>query len=157
MATRNISGRETLIIGTSILKDNTIHAKMLEGIRQIKNIIIASPLVEDLPELLLKEIREYFGVSIRGRYTSLVLPALEKMEFVTRWDFTTPSQKIRLRGKASNESFNPVLFSTGVDTRNCVPVMEIADAPRNFREEIGIICDRKNGGRLTLLGTEWAV
>jgi hypothetical protein len=154
--TRNISGRDTLIIGTSIIKDNTIQNKMLEGIAQIKNIIVASPLVEDLPEPLLKEIREYYGVSIRGRYNDLSLPTLDKMKFVTRWDFEKPAKKLRLKGIASDESHAPILFSTGVDTRNCQPVMELSDKAREFREEIGIICNRKSGGRLTLLGTEWA-
>jgi hypothetical protein len=95
---RNVSGRDTLIITTSIIKDPTIHHKMVEGIGLIKNIVIASPLISELPEVLLKEIRENYGVSIRGRYADLGLPSLTTARFETHWDFANGTA--RLNGTA---------------------------------------------------------
>ncbi len=154
---RNTSGRETLIIGTSILKDQSIDEKLTLAMTKIKNIVIATPLMDHLPPKFLDKIKEDYRVSIVGRYSELPrTPKLSDIEFVSRGDFPRATAAVQLKLDTSDESHDPILFSTGVDTTNCEPVFEIADKRRLVRFKIGVICDRPNGGRLALLGTEWA-
>jgi hypothetical protein len=155
--TRNVSGRENLIITTSTLLDPSIKAKMEEAVNKIENIVITSPLIENLPENLLREINQDYGVSIMGRYSDLThLPNIKTMELVTRRDFKKPKNSVFLKLTTTQESRDPLLFSTGVDTNNCESVIELASSNRAFRAETGIICDRPNGGRLALMGAEFA-
>lgn len=156
---RNLSGRKTLLLGTSILKDNDIPDMILRAMDEIGDIIIASPLIDQMPEKFRVKLEDQYKVSINGRLSELPnAPALDKMEFVWRDDFTAPSGKIQLKGSATNESIDPVLFVAGVERQNCQDVLDLADARREKRYKIGVICDRVNGqyGRLAILGTEWA-
>ena len=63
-----------------------------------------------------------------------------------------------MKGTATGESVDPVLFVAGVERQNCQDVLDLADERREKRYKIGVICDRVNGqyGRLAILGTEWA-
>lgn len=156
---RNLSGRKTLLLGTSILKDNNISDMILRAMDDIGDIVIASPLIDEMPEKFRLKLEDQYKVSINGRLSELPnAPELSKMEFVWRDDFTTPSGKIQLKGTATEESVDPVLFVAGVERQNCQDVLDLADAKREKRYKIGVICDRVNGkrGRLAILGTEWA-
>lgn len=156
---RNLSGRRTLLLGTSILKDNDIQDMILRAMDEIGDIVIASPLIDQMPEKFRVKLEDTYKVSINGRLSELPnAPALDKMEFVWRDDFTRPSGKIQLKGTATGESVDPVLFVAGVERQNCQDVLDLADERREKRYKIGVICDRVNGqyGRLAILGTEWA-
>lgn len=154
---RLLAGRRTLIVGTSVLADVESKAKVQEAADVIPNLVVASPLLQNLPDALYRQIIEDYRISVVGRYEDIPrLPALKDMDFVTRLDFEAPKSPVRLAGKATSESSNPLIFSTGVDTNNCDDVLEIADRQRLTRLKLGIICDRPKSGRLVLLGTEWA-
>ena len=156
---RNLSGRNTLVLGTSILKDNTIQDMILRAMDEIGDIVIASPLIDQMPEKFRLKLEDQYKVSINGRLSQLPnAPMLSEMEFVQRDDFARSMQKITLGGKATLESYDPVLFVAGVERKNCQDVLDLADAKREKRYKIGVICDRINGksGRLAILGTEWA-
>jgi hypothetical protein len=154
---RNISGRENLIIGTSTLYDLSVHPRMVAAIDKIKNVIVASPLLENLPENLMTEINQDYGVSILGRYSDIShMPPLKDVIFVHRGDFKAPKKDVQLKMNASTESDDPLLLQAGVDTTFCRPVLEVASKDKKRRADIGVICNRKNGGRLALMGTEFA-
>lgn len=157
LGVRLLSGRKTLVVGTSVLADPESKTKVKEASDAIRNIVVASSLVQNLPDSLYKQITDDFRITVVGRYLDIPrLPALSEMSFVTRQDFAVPKAPLTLGQSATVESLSPVIFSTGVDTNNCDDVLEIADALRLNRLKVGIICDRPRGGRLALLGTEWA-
>jgi len=156
---RNLSGRDTLLIGTSILQDNTVQDDILRAMDEVKDIVLASPLVDEMPEKFRVKLEDVYKVSINGRLSELPnAPKLSEMEFVARDDFRAPMSPIKLKGSATNASVDPVLFVAGVERKNCQDVLDLADSKREKRYKIGVICDRINGrsGRLAILGTEWA-
>jgi len=154
---RNLSGRDTLIVGTGILQDLNMQNSIERAMDKIDNIVVASPLVENMPAKFLEEFKTKNKVAIIGRYSELPdTPDLKDMEFVFRRDFKTPNDIVKLMLSATVESVDPVLFSTGVDTNNCADVLEISDAKKLTRYKIGVICQRGVRGRLAVLGTEFA-
>lgn len=154
ISVRNISSRDTLIIGTSILKDTSINEKIIKAMDFIKNIVIASPVLENLPYKYLRELNQDYGV-VFFRYNDLSSREdLDKM-YLDGLNII-PSHKIRLFQNATDESSNPLIFNTKSSARNCRPVLDLMNDIGSQIHKIGIICDRKSGGRLALLGTEWA-
>ncbi len=154
---RDYTKRETLILTTSVLKDEASLDRMLGAINYASNLIIATPLMNKLPDVLLKEIKEVLGITIKGRYNDFNLPAIKDSVIVTSQDFAKAQYDVGLSSDTSSESINPALFSVGVETyEGCKAIMEITNALRTFREGIGISCNRKGGGRIVLLGVEWA-
>jgi hypothetical protein len=61
-----------------------------------------------------------------------------------------------LKQTSSLESSNPMIFSVGVDRQGCEDVLDLTDGNQEGRLKIGIICDRRTGGRYAILGTEFA-
>jgi hypothetical protein len=156
---RNLSGRDTLVLGTSILMNNDLSDAILNAMDKINDVVIASPLIQEMPEKFMVELEDRYKVSINGRLSQLPnAPKLSKMEFVQRDDFRVPKGKIQLKGSATDVSADPVLFVAGVERKNCQDVLDLADSKREKRYKIGVICDRLDGhrGRLAILGTEWA-
>jgi hypothetical protein len=157
LGTRLLAGRDTLIVGTSVLVDPESQEPVQLAADAIKNIVIASPMIKNLPTKLYKQITDDFKVAVVARYLDIPgAPALKDMSFVTRVDFDVPKGAVNLAQNATTESASPMIFSTGVDTNNCDDVLEVADALKLNRYKIGVICDRPGSGRLALLGTEWA-
>lgn len=154
---RNLSGRDTLIVGTGILADIERRDDIEQAMGLIKNTVIASPLIENMPEKFLTELQRDFRVSITGRYSDIAnAPALKDMYFVARTDFQTPALKISLKLNTTTESFDPLIFSVGVDRENCQDVLDFTDKGKESLFKIGVICDRSSGGRFAILGTEFA-
>lgn len=155
---RNISDRETLIIGTSMLFDKEASGTILAAMKEVKNIVVASPLIDNMPEEFLTELQEKYNMDFIGRYTDLPrTPEIEKTYFAHTSQFQAPQDKVRLNLKASTESWNPLIFNGGLDEPNkdCKGVLGLTDNGNN-PYVIGVVCQRTNGGRLVLLGTEWA-
>ena len=83
---------------------------------------------------------------------------LGQLSFVSRPDFHRPLGKVGLAGSASRESADPVFFHDGVLADRCDDVLELEDNVSEPKKSysVGIICRMSNGGRLALLGTEFA-
>ncbi len=155
---RNISGRETLVLTTSTLFDKNTNKEIFEATKKIKNIVVASPLINNLPKELLTKFIEEYDFSIIGRYNELPnMPDLTKMKFMKTSHFEKSKAPIGLKGLASEVSANPLIFNGGLyDTnKNCKGVLGISENENN-PYVIGVVCKRRNGGRAVILGTEWA-
>jgi hypothetical protein len=155
---RNISDRETLVIGTSTLLDTSVQPKVLKAIEKIKNIVVASPLIDQLPEAFLEKLREQYDLITIGRYSELPnLPPLATMRLAKTRQFAEPSSPITLKLTASSESSDPMLFNGGLydPEKVCKGVLGITPDGNN-PYVIGVVCNREGGGRISLLGTEWA-
>ncbi|MBC7538380.1 MAG: hypothetical protein H7281_06140 [Bacteriovorax sp.] len=155
---RNLSGRETLVIGTSSLMDVDVQPMILKAIDKIKNIVVASPLIDQLPDKFLAKLRNDYGLITIGRYSQLPnLPPLETMQFAKTSQFANPLNPIFLKRISSSESHDPMLFNGGLYEPNkiCKGVLGLSlDGTNPY--VIGVVCNRENGGRISLLGTEWA-
>ena len=155
---RNISDRDTLVIGTSTLMDVEVQDKVMKAIDKIKNIVVASPLIDQLPEKFLAKLRDDYDMVTIGRYSQLPnLPPLEKMSFAKTRQFSDTKSPIFLKQSASQESRDPMLFNGGLydPQKVCKGVLGLS-LDGNNPYVIGVVCDRDNGGRISLLGTEWA-
>ncbi len=154
---RNLSGRDNLIIGTDILIDKSMGVFIEQAMKKIENVVIASPLIENMPQFFMDELQLDHHIAIAGRYNELPnTPKIETMQFIAREDFATPKNKVSLNLKSSRESRNPLLFSVGVDRVSCEDVLDLTDHKKEDRYKIGVICDRSTGGRYAILGTEFS-
>lgn len=156
--TRNLSGRDTLVIGTSTLMDADVAQMIMKAIDKIKNVVVASPLIDSLPEKFLEKLRMDYGLITIGRYSQLPnLPPLEKMQFAKTSQFGDSQNPVFLKRSASSESRDPMLFNGGLYEPNkvCKGVLGLS-LNGNNPYVIGVVCNRENGGRISLLGTEWA-
>jgi len=154
---RNVSNRETLVLTTSTLLDKSNQAVIMEAIDKIKNIVVATPLIENLPEKFLADLETY-DFSPIARYSQLPnLPPLSSMRIVATSQFRNPTSSIFLRGSASTESGDPMIFNGGLDEpdKNCKRVLGLSNTG-NSPLVLGVVCQRDNGGRVAVLGTEWA-
>ena len=162
LTVRNFSGRDNLIIGTEVLADPSKSDLVNLAMKEIDNVVIASPLIKNMPTKFLEELENKFRVSILGRYSSIAnAPDLNNMYFVARSEFWKPSSKIRLNLNSTKESHDPLIFTIGVDRKNCQDVMDFTNKDEvqgSSLFKIGVICDRPwpNRGRLALLGTEFS-
>lgn len=155
---RNLSGRETLVIGTSTLMDLDMQPVVMNAIDKIKNIVVASPLIDQLPEKFLEKLRNDYGLITIGRYSQLPnLPPLQKMQFAKTSQFENSQNPVFLKRSASSESHDPMLFNGGLYESNkiCKGVLGLSLNGTN-PYVVGVVCNRENGGRISLLGTEWA-
>lgn len=155
---RNLSGRETIVIGTSSLMDEEVQPTIMKAIDQIKNVVVASPLIDQLPEKFLEKLRIDYGLVTIGRYSELPnLPPLEKMQFAKTSQFDNSRHPVTLKQSASIESRDPMLFNGGLyePQKICKGVLGLSLKGIN-PYVIGVVCNRENGGRISLLGTEWA-
>lgn len=156
---RNLSGRDNLIIGTGILLDIDRRDDIEKAMGLINNVVIASPLIGNMPEAFLKQLQSKFRVSITGRYSQLTAaPKLSDMYFVARGDMNRTSENIGLKLTTTEESFDPLIFSVGVNRVNCQDVLDLNDKKKESLYKIGVICDRPSPmrGRFAILGTEFA-
>ncbi|MFT6071361.1 MAG: hypothetical protein ACJAT2_000543 [Bacteriovoracaceae bacterium] len=155
---RNISDRETLVITTSTLLDESVQAEVLSAIKGIKNIVVASPLIRKLPPEFLTTLEEEYDFLPIGRYSELPnMPDLSKMKFVAVSKFATPVNAVGVKQKASKESHDPMIFNGGLHDPDkiCKGVLGLSETGTN-PYVTGVSCARKNGGRISILGTEWA-
>ncbi len=155
---RAVKERETLVLGTSVLYDKGAELQILKAMKEIKNLVIASPLMRNMPDKFLNELNVSYNMKFIGRYNDISnAPKIEDTYFATTTQFQTPMHQVKLGLRASSESFNPLVFSGGLDNpnKNCKSVMGIT--PNGFSPYVlGVVCSRSGGGRLVLLGTEWA-
>lgn len=155
---RNLSGRETLVLTTSTLLDESVQKEVMSAISKIKNIVVASPLIRKLPSQFLTTLEEEYDFLPIGRYSELPnMPELSKMKFVAVSKFDTPNEAVRLKQSASMESKDPMIFNGGLHDPDkiCKGVLGLSETGTN-PYVTGVSCARKNGGRISILGTEWA-
>ena len=61
---------------------------ILKAIEKIKNVVVASPLIDRLPEKFLEKLSMEYGLVTIGRYSELPnLPPIEKMQFAKTKQF----------------------------------------------------------------------
>ena len=155
---RNLSDRETLVLTTSTLLDESVTEEVLSAIEGIKNIVVASPLIRKLPQKFLTTLEEEYDFLPIGRYSELPnMPELSKMSFVAVSKFEKPIKAIGLKQTASGESKDPMIFNGGLHDPDkiCKGVLGLSETGTN-PYVTGVSCARKNGGRISILGTEWA-
>ena len=155
---RNISGRDTLVIGTSTLMDPEVSPTIMNAIDKIKNIVVASPLIDQLPEKFLAKLRNDYGLITIGRYSQLPnMPSIETMQFAKTKQFADSKSPVFLKRTASRESKDPMIFNGGLyePDKVCKGVLGLS-LNGNNPYVIGVVCNREGGGRISLLGTEWA-
>jgi hypothetical protein len=156
MDKRMLSGRDNLILGTNILQDTEFIDTIEEAMSNIDNVIIASPMIKNMPKTFLEELHSVYKVAIDGRYNDISKTPLSEMRFISRTDFENSSDIIGLKQTTTSESANPLIFSIGVDRQDCQDVLDLTDKNKTLRYKMGIICDRQSGGRYAILGTEFS-
>ncbi len=158
---RDISGRNLLVLTTSTLMDETVAPEVLAAINQIPNVMIASPLIDNLPSELLDKWTERYHFHPIGRYSQLPnSPGLNRAKLAKTSQFGNSKHPVALKMKTTPESFDPMIFNGGLDEvdKICKGVLGLTSTGNN-PYVLGLVCqrsDRQGGGRLAILGTEWA-
>tara|TARA_Y100000780_G_C13696027_1_gene422576 strand:+ start:10069 stop:12120 length:2052 start_codon:yes stop_codon:yes gene_type:complete len=158
---RNISGRDMLIITSSTLLDKSIQDKVMAAIDKIDHVVVASPLIENLPPKFYDRLVNKYDMSPIGRLSQIPnAPKLEDAKFHFTQHFDVPTNEIGLLGKSSSASTDPMIFNGGLyDTeKNCKGVLGVSETDIN-PFIIGLSCkrtERLGGGRISILGTEWS-
>ena len=155
---RNISDRETLVLTTSTLLDETVKGEVLNAINGIENVVIATPLFRKLPCEFLTELEEEYDLVPIGRYSELPnMPDINKVKFAHVSKFEAPTNAVKLQLKASSESKDPMIFNGGLydPDKICKGVLGLTEDGNN-PYVLGVSCKRKTGGKFSILGTEWA-
>lgn len=154
---RILSGRDNLIIGTDILIDKSMRSPILSAMNKIDNVIVATSLIENMPQPFIDELQLHHNISLLGKFNDLNLSQkLTDMHFIARRDFEQGDTKVYLKGNSTIFSSNPLIFSVGVDRNDCEDILDLTDKKEEQRLKIGVICDRKKGGRYAILGTEFS-
>jgi hypothetical protein len=156
MDKRMLSGRDQLILGTNILQDREFINVIEAAMKSIDEVIIATPMIENMPQKFLDDLHQKYKVAIDGRYLDIAKTPLSEMKFISRSDFEDSLDTIQLKETTTFASHNPTIFSIGVDRRDCQDVLDLTDKNKTLRYKMGIICDREEGGRFAILGTEFS-
>lgn len=154
---RLLSSRNTLVLGTEILKNPT-QLSNIEALRnKFKNIIIMSPVLKLLTGELDAEIKK-LGITYRGRFSD-VLPAGQKLEdyyflIGKDVDLKYPKRRVRLRGDLTDESANPLLLNKRIDS-TCTSALSLGDDVTQLDHLVTVRCARENGGYILINGYEF--
>ncbi|MGB0453842.1 MAG: hypothetical protein ACPGJV_09020 [Bacteriovoracaceae bacterium] len=152
--------RETVIIGTEVIKAN-LGDEFYKGVlANFKNVIIASPLIEDLPQIVKDEFEQH-QVKIVGRLKA----SLPNTQFAdinlfpsVESGLTKNTKEIKLLGKSSSESLDPAwIQKSSVSPCKEMLVLENMNDPNFFKRPVSVSCENDNGksGKLIIMGTEW--
>ncbi len=150
--------RDLLVAGTALLKDPTLSLELVEMVKKVKNILIMTPSLENLPEPIRKEIEKY-DVAMLGNLSkqnnSLPLNELD-LRIPRDIKLQTPAQgtKVTLEGKLTEFSNDPMTFIVGdLAGSKCSALFSLRKTILNSFT-VGVQCVRDNGGVLTLIGFE---
>ena len=97
VSSRDVSGRRTLVLTTSTLMDETVAPEVLKAVNQIPNVMVASPLIDNLPTELLDKWTERYHFHPIGRYSQLPnAPDLSKAKLAKTSQFGNPKYPVAL-------------------------------------------------------------
>jgi len=153
---RLLSARETLILGTDILR-NPDQLTNIEGLRsKFKNIIIMSPALPLLQGELDAEIKK-LGISYRGKFSE-VLPTQNLADYYfligKDVDLAYPKRRIKLNGTLTSVSADPILLNKRIDS-TCISGLSLGDDVTGLDHLVTVKCQRENGGYLLINGFEF--
>lgn len=152
---RALAFRKTLTVGTHSLLLPDIQKDIEFYSANLKNVLITSPLLENLPEVITAELKS-LGVRLNGRAASNPTFDINNFEILANLNAEDPSSIVKLTGKLTAESFSPGIISKTIQSR-CTNIFSLyKDAVPAEEYVIGLICNRRNGGKLVVLGFEWA-
>lgn len=148
--------RDTIVIGTDILKDMPEDAFFDNIFENFENIIIASPLINELPESVLRRFKDA-KVEPKNDRLKAQDPNVDftKLELIANSDVISTNSKLaNLKGDSSTESGNP---STLFVKRNspCKITFFISDDAAQKEYPLAAVCNRAGAGKMVLMGTEW--
>lgn len=152
---RALAYRKTLTVGTHSLLLPDIQKDIEFYSANLKNVLITSPLLENLPESISAELKA-LGVRLNGRAASNPTFKIDDFEMLANLGDDLPANPVRLTGKLTAESFSPGIVSKTIQSR-CTYIFSLyKDAVPAEEYVLGLTCNRKNGGKLVVLGFEWA-
>ncbi len=144
---RLLSNRETLILGTEILK-NPAQIENIEGLRtKFKNIVLMSPALQLLQGELDAEIKK-LGITYRGRFSDVLTgQKLEDYYFLIGKDVDLryPKRRVKLFGLLTDESANPLLLNKRIDS-TCTSALSLGDDVTQLDHLVSVKCQRESGG-----------
>jgi hypothetical protein len=148
--------RDTIVIGTDILKDMPADDFFDNIFENFENIIIASPLINELPESVLRRFKDA-KVEPKNDRLKQQDPNVDfsKLELIANSDVISTNSKLaNLKGDSTNESQNP---STLFVKRNspCKITFFISDDAAQKEYPVTAVCNRAGAGKMVLMGTEW--
>lgn len=149
--------RDTIVIGSDILRDLPEDEFFNNIFQNFKNIIIASPLVVNLSDAVLNRFKDQ-SVQPNGRLSSRNFTGnIADLALIADKDVISANSKAAgLRGDSSLESADPAIIKVSRNSA-CKAALLFEAEINNITEEypLAVVCNRGNGGKMILMGTEW--
>jgi hypothetical protein len=152
---RSLFNREVVAATTHALSIPTGINDLDYFSRNIKNVLISSPKLSSLPASIISELRSH-GVYLAGRGSDISGFNLKDYELTVSKDLGIPKNGSLLAGSTTSESSNPGFLSATVasDCKRLFSLFRPGPVPSELL--MGVSCERENGGRLIVLGFDWA-
>jgi hypothetical protein len=148
---RALAFRDMIVISSSILMDPQSEREVMTAIEKIKNVVVASPLINQLPKRFLDQLKNEYGLLPLGRYSELPnMPPIADMQMAKTSHFVNNQKPIYLKLNSSSESYDPMIFNGGLyePTKICKGVLGLTpDGNNPF--VIGAVCKRTGGGKIS--------
>lgn len=147
---RTFSSRSIALISTGGLTSSRV--SVIESAAQkLNNVLISSPLLSALTGSLAAEIKS-LGFEVRERVPSVAGLVVTP---VSGGALTQPADAITLSGVLTAESKSPATFRVA-SSSNCKTILELGKSGSIASDPVGLSCNRANGGKLIVIGTELA-
>lgn len=148
--------RDLLVVGTGILKDKKLSERLVEMTKTIKDVLIMSPKLDNLPKPILDELEKYDVVlsgKLSEQQTTVPLNQL-KLLVPNAIDLQKPVGTVTLKGTTTDFSKDPMTIVVGdLAEGTCSTLMILRETILNSYK-VAIQCKRENGGIFTLVGFE---
>lgn len=148
--------RDTVVIGTDILRDMPSDDFFVNLMEQFDNIIFASPLIADLPQIVLAQFSAQ-SVQVKNQRIKQQDPNVDfnQLEITVDKDVITANDKVAtFRGDSTTESDNPATLFVKRNSK-CKTAMYIADNQSQMEYPLTAVCKSLKGGKIILMGAEW--
>ena len=145
--------RETAVIGTAALKEMN-EDEFTNVFRTFKNVVIASPVLAQLPTSVLSMFSVMSVEPLNQRYQDLTGATditTEKL-VAKRGVLTSAAVQPSFKGNSTTESMNPQTLFVGSDSP-CETAMFIRLGQQEL--PLATVCNNTRGGKWIIVGTEW--
>lgn len=152
---RSLSFRKSVTVGTHSMSLPDAGVDLAFFAKNLKKVLISTPLLSKLPADIINELRSH-GVYLAGRASSIQGFKLSDFELVPARFLGMPTEATGLLGSITSESQDPAMLSLSIssDCERLYSLFKPGAPPQELL--VGVSCPRKEGGRLIVLGFEWA-
>ena len=157
---RALAFRKSVTVGTDTMQMPEIATDLNFFAKNMKKILVSSPLLTALPADILAELNEK-GLYLGKRASSVPGFKIEDYELEVVRELGIPSSKAGLKGITTRESANPAFLEislTSTDCKELFGLLKTGEEDNETAEQyvLGAACRLSGGRTIVVLGFEWS-